>query len=65
LLAQGETCEVAQALFDQGQNLFYDGYHAESANKLRQSLVLAEQLDDKALSKKCKKYLEYTEFFLK
>jgi len=65
LQAQGAIDQVAQALFQEGQRLFGDGYHNESANRLRQSLVLAEQLGEEGLSEKCKQYLEYTEFFLK
>ncbi len=65
LQSQGESGQVAQALFQQGQRLFYDGHHDESANKLRQSLVLAEQLGDEVLSRKCEQFLGYTEFFLK
>ena len=65
LQAQGESLKVAQALLEEGRRLFYSGHHDESANKLRQSLVLAEQLGDEVLSERCKKSLEHAEFFLR
>ncbi|MGC9332651.1 MAG: hypothetical protein ACP5JJ_00765, partial [Anaerolineae bacterium] len=65
LRAQGRSRQVAKAVFEEGHKLFYSGYHEDSANKFRQSLLLAERIGDRSLVKKCEKYLGYADFFLK
>ncbi len=65
LQAQGFSHDAAESLFHQGVNLFLSSEHKEAGTKLNQALMLAEQLSDAALLKKCNQYLGYTAFFLK
>lgn len=64
LQAQGLSHDAAVSLFAQGVNLFLSGKHSEAAAKLNQASILAEQINDDPLLKRCKQYLNYTEFFL-
>jgi len=64
LTSQGNSDELAKALYRQGRQLFFNGKHEDAANLLRQFALLAEQLEDGELVGYCYQYLGYTEFFL-
>ncbi len=65
LEGQGKSHELAHALFREGNDLFFEGHYQESANKLRQSLVLARKLGDDELIMKCDQSLKWNKLFLK
>jgi hypothetical protein len=61
--AQGASQEIAQALFEEGRNLFYGGSHAEARNKLSQALIISEHIGDDELAQKCELVLEWIQQF--
>ncbi len=59
---QGDNREVAEALYQEGRNLFYSGSRA-AVSKLRQALSIAKRLDDAKLVQDCEQCLKWASFF--
>ena len=64
LAEQGRSQEVAEAMYLQGKHLFDERDWEQAVTQLRQALLLAEQLDNDKLRKRCETYLRSAELFL-
>ena len=60
---QGASQDIAQALFEEGRNLFYGGSHAEARNKLRQAIIISEHIGDDKLVQECELVLGWIRRF--
>lgn len=63
--AEGDVGQLAEALFQQGKQLFFQREYKIAVSRLRQAETLAETNGLETVSRHCKRYIDNARFFLR